>query len=464
MEIGEIYDIDITDVSTSGEGIGRIDGAVTFVPGLIPGDRASVRIAGMKKNIVKAETVEVSEYSEDRIEPQCPVFGKCGGCTIQNMSYEAQLRLKCRQLDDKLQRIFGGSTPDQDAPGGMEYPWKYRNKAEYAVGWGKRADGTKGALVGFYDRGSRKVVEPDVCLIQSDAADMAAAGLREYIDESGISIYNERTGKGLLRRMTVKTAFDSGEVMIILTLNGRAELPEAQLLADIMSDVICDGYQLRSIAVEYNSNKNIAAPGAKFEVLAGSEVISDTLSGMDFEISPQSFYQVNPAQTEVLYRTVLEYADIGPDDVVFDLYCGVGTIGLYCAQKAKYVWGIESVKKAVVDANRNAVLNGLVNIQFITGKAEEKTAELIEEAGKPDVVILDPPRAGCRPELLETVTDAAPSRIVYVSCEPATMARDLKQLTENGNYRLERVRLIDQFCHTIRMETVCLLSRLSYEN
>ncbi|MBR2779451.1 MAG: 23S rRNA (uracil(1939)-C(5))-methyltransferase RlmD [Firmicutes bacterium] len=459
METGQKYSISITDVSTSGEGIGRADGMVVFVPGLVPGDEAEIEITGIRKNIARGKVLQIQHPSPERTEPPCPVFGRCGGCSLQNMAYDAQLRLKDRQLKDKLERICGGDIPAAEEPAGMEYPWYYRNKAEYAAGMGRRADGTKGPLAGFYDRGSRQVVETEHCMIQSPAANLAAEGLRQFIRESGISIYNERTGKGLLRRMTVRTGWESGEVMVIITINGR-ELPEAQLLADILSEVLdTEEYEFRSLALEYNTNKNIAAPGAKTEVIAGGEVIHDTLLGMNFEISPQSFYQVNPAQTEVLYNTVLEFAAIGPEDVVFDLYCGVGTIGIFCARQAKYVWGIESVKSAVIDANRNAVINGLVNIQFIRGKAEEKILQLEEQQIRPDVVILDPPRAGCREELIEAVNRAAPSRIIYVSCEPATMARDLKQLTASGQYRIRRIKMIDQFCHTVRMECVILLVR-----
>ncbi len=476
MEKGDICSIRITDRSTAGEGIGRIDNAVTFVPGLVPGDEAEVEITEVRKNILKARKLTLTTPSPDRAEPACSHFKDCGGCALLDMQYPAQLELKNKQLRDRLTRLCGADLPAFDEPAGMEEPFHYRNKAEYAISAGpvkEKRDGSKyntGKLrIGFYDRKSHRVIDAPDCMLQTGAARMAAEGLRRYIKESGTTVYDERTGKGRLRRMTVRTGFDSGEVMVTLTINAK-KLAKPQLLADILSECIAEPYELRSIAVEYNTGRSLAKPG-KFEVIAGSEVIQDTLEGMKFEISPQSFYQVNPAQTKVLYETVLEFADPGPEDVVYDLYCGVGTIGLFCARRARYVWGIESVKKAIVDANRNAVINGLVNIQFMEGRAEEKIAELTEQADAPDIVILDPPRSGCRPELLEAVLEAAPDRIVYVSCDPATMARDLRILTgqnpESGEavdqtapYEIRRVRMIDQFCQTMHMETVVLLSKV----
>lgn len=465
MQRDEIFEMTVTDISTSGDGIGRIDGMVTFVPGLIPGDTADVRITALKKNIARGVIEEIKEFSPDRTEPRCSCFGRCGGCQLQNMTYEAQIRLKERQLKDRLERLYGGELPEFDKPCVTDNPWFYRNKAEYAVSAGGIKEDRKGGLkntgslrVGFYDRSSHHVTDVRNCMIQSEAADMAAYGLRRYISESGISVYDEKTRRGRLRRMVVKVSPATGEVMIILVINGK-KLKDPQLLADIMDEAVTGDYYLASIAAEYNSHRDISVPG-KFEIIAGADVIRDSAGGLEFEISPQSFYQVNSETTEKLYNTVLEYADPGQDDTVFDLYCGTGTIGLFCARQAGYVWGIESVEQAVLNANRNAVINGIVNIQFINGKAEEKIFELEERGIMPDVVIMDPPRSGCRPELLDAVVKSAPSRIVYVSCEPSTMARDLRLLAgPDSRYRVERVRLIDQFSQTIRLEACCLLTK-----
>jgi 23S rRNA (uracil1939-C5)-methyltransferase len=258
----------------------------------------------------------------------------------------------------------------------------------------------------------------------------------------------------------VRTGFESHEVMVTIVINGK-KLPKMQLLADLMYDAVEPlDYELKSLVVNYNSNRSLAEISTKHDVIYGQPVIHDTCAGMEFEISPFSFYQVNSLQMEKLYSTVLEFADLKGTETVFDLYCGVGTIGLYCARTASQVWGIESVKNAVLDANRNAVINGLVNIQFIQGKAEEKIFDLEEKEIKPDLVIMDPPRSGCRPELLEAVLKASPEKIIYVSCDPGTLARDLKQLTADS-YKITRIRPVDNFCHSTHLECVVLIMKLN---
>lgn len=511
MEKNGIYETEIFDISTSGEGIGRVEGIVVFVPGLVPGDKATVEITDIKKNLARGKVVSIDEPSESRVEPVCEHADRCGGCTLQRMDYDAQLRLKEKQLRDKLERIYGGDAPEIEPIIGMDNPWNYRNKAAYSVYAGKAIVQKDGSVknserprVGFFDGKGRNIVECTTCPIQAAPAEKAAEALREYIKQSRISIYDDKTKKGRLRQMVVRTGFESHEVMVVLVLNGK-KVPKAELLADLMYDAIDslnDGvaarleaaaveagfetafdengevfdevleatgfdenwYELKSLIVNYNSNRTLAEISTKHDVLYGQPVIRDSSAGMEFEISPFSFYQVNPEQMEKLYDTVLEFADLQGHETVFDLYCGVGTIGLYCAKTAKEVWGIESVKNAVLDANRNAVINGLVNIRFTNGKAEEKIFELEEEGLVPDVVIVDPPRAGCAPELLDAIRKAAPEKLIYVSCDPGTLARDLKLLTaeaedESAAYKIERIRQIDNFCHSTHVETCCLLRR-----
>lgn len=551
MQKNEKYKVEIFDISNTGEGIGRADGVVTFIPGLVPGDVAEVEITDVKKNLARAKISEIIEPSPVRTEPVCEYADRCGGCTLQHMTYESQLQLKEKQLRDKLERIYGGDAPEIEHIIGMDEPWNFRNKTSYSVYAGKalvQKDGsvknTERPRVGFYDGKGRNIVEAMECPVSSPAAERAADALREYIKQTHISIYDDKTKKGRLRQMVVRTGFESHEVMVTVVINGK-KLPKPELLADLMFyaiDSLNDGvaqriqdaaeregkgsvfvldetgepavdeegelifdydvvdsleyqenwYELKSLVVNYNSNRTLAEVSTKHDVIYGQPVIRDSCAGLEFEISPFSFYQVNPVQMEKLYATVLEFADLKGDETVFDLYCGVGTIGLYCAGNARQVWGIESVKSAVIDANRNAVINGLVNIQFINGKAEEKIFELLEKvnaddpdsdasaeaANGPDLVIMDPPRAGCQPELLSAVMKAAPEKIIYVSCDPGTLARDLKILTGNGGpaaencagdgasgssceaaYSIERIREVDNFCHSTHVETVVLMSR-----
>lgn len=532
METGKIYDIEITDVSTKGEGIGRVEGTVTFVPGLVPGDRARVKIGSIRKNIAHGSILEILEASTDRCDAPCPEYGKCGGCQLQSMTYGSQLKLKERQLRDKLDRIYGGEYPEIEPIVGMDEPWRYRDKAVYAMFAGAAVTAKDGSIsnksplsLGFYDGADRRVIDCPDCMIQSDPANACAAALRDFIGRTGTSVYDERSRKGRLRQMIVRTGFESHEVMVVLVINGK-KLGHQDLLANLLYDAVDrlnytddewdkllaaegaaasdedipeipgtahDGapYELRSLILSFNSEKSLAVPSKDFEVLYGDRIIHDSIGGVNFEISPFSFYQVNPPQMKKLYDTVVEFADFRGNEIIYDLYCGVGTIGIYCASHVKYVWGIEQNKVAVIDANRNAVINGLVNIRFLTGKSEERVFDLLsgdeeyripgdpEKAGsteRPDVVIVDPPRAGCRPELLEAIMKCGPEKIIYVSCDTGTLCRDLKILTgavSNGSgaetapaeslstYEIKRIRQVDQFCHTMHVETVVLLSKVN---
>ncbi len=516
----ELSAVEITDISTAGEGIGRIGGAVVFIPHTVPGDTAEVEITEKKKNFLRGRMVRLLSPSPDRTDAPCPYFGRCGGCTLQNMTYEAQLRLKEKQITDKLARIYGGEFPQPEPIIGMEEPWHYRNKGTYTVYAGPAILQKDGSVrnaerprVGFFDGRERHIVECESCLIQSRAAEKAAEALREYIRATGISIYDEKRKKGRLHQMTVRTGFRSREVMVVLSVSGK-KIPKPDLLTDLMiravdslndeiearlsaiaeeqgldsyADVETEEnwYELKSLVIDHGLSPSGGKKGSRggrssayggkskgqgggsgeTEVIFGSSIIADESAGLIFEISPRSFYQVNSLQMEKLYATVLEFADLKGSETVFDLYCGVGTIGLYCAQKAGYVWGIEAEKSAVADANRNAVLNGIVNIQFLCGRAEEEIVPLImrlreERRQTADLVIVDPPRAGCRPELLEAILDAAPEKIIYVSCDPGTLARDLAYLTAD-KYEIRRIRPVDQFCHSVHVETVVLLSHKS---
>ena len=492
MEKGQIVSLKIEDMSNEGQGIGRTEGVVVFVPGTVPGDLVSAQITKVKKNYCFSRLVEVEEPSADRIpedEDTFPCDGLsqgCGGCPLGALKYEAQLELKERQIKDKIVRLgkvrdpfvrpIIGMEPD-DNEGMGEY--RYRNKAQFPVSTGgiiTRKGGIVENLgepaVGFYRPKSHEVVDCPDCLIQSGAAMAAAQALREFMAEDNITAWDPKWEKGLLRHLIVKTGFTTGEVMVILVINGKG-IPNAQKLVEMLDDAIYEaGYSLESVAININKDpKSSEIMGDDTKVIAGSPVIRDVIAGLTFEISPASFYQVNPVQTGRLYAKVREYCGFGEYEkppVVLDLYCGVGTIGLSCAAEAEAVVGIEIVKDAVINANRNAVVNNIVNARYICGKAEEMLAEYVAGDGKDEqiagwindakIAILDPPRAGVREELIDAIAQTPVERLVYVSCDPATMARDIARLEQRG-FRFVEATPVDMFPWTGAVETVCLLSK-----
>ena len=486
MEKKDLIKIDITDMAEDGSGIGHTeDGMAVFVNGAVFGDKVLAEITKAKKNFAFADAVEIIEKSPHREDEErvCPYIDECGGCAFGNLKYETQLELKSRHVEDKLKRIAGIETPNIMPIVGMDYgnePWPlhYRNKAVVAV----YQDSNGTPYVGFRGRKSHRVIDCDYCMIQAPTANAAVRVLREYL----------RGNKAPITQMTVKTAFGTGEVMVILHVNGKGELPDLENLCYELEDAIdAAGYSLESVVID---REYVVKEGGKkgpvktfnksrLEFVAGKRTIKDKLMGLEFEISPRAFYQVNPAQTEKLYSKVLEYlgvesaiscesSDQQPNmssnqeaisdmrDTVLDLYCGIGTIGTLVAKSFDgEVLGIESVKEAVIDANRNAVINGVVNERFICGKAEEELPELVDSIGEVYAVVLDPPRAGCHEELLKAVTRISPERIIYVSCNPATLARDIKFLSEFG-YEMTEATPVDMFCHSSHVETVCCLHRI----
>lgn len=464
IEKGQIYELKIDDMSSEGHGIGRIEGMAVFVGGTVVGDIVKAELTKLKKNYAFGRLTEIVEPSPDRVAASCRYSADCGGCSLQAMSYEGQLRLKRKMVTDKLIRIGGIEGPLVHETIGMYIPQRYRNKAQFPVG---EAGGTDRAAVGFYKAKSHQVVNCDQCLIQSEPAEVLAKVLREYMRTDHVTAYDEKTGKGLIRHLVVKTAFGTGEVMAILVINGKG-LPNGEKLVYMMDDAVSGlgpdpvtgtEYSLESVVLNINKKKTSEIMGEDCITLAGKPTILEQAGGLKFEISPLSFYQVNPVQMVKLYDKALEYVALTGEETVLDLYCGVGTIGLYCASRAKKVIGIESVKAAVIDANRNAVINGIVNAEFICGRAEEELPKLVAQGVTADVIILDPPRAGCDPALLDAVVQARPDRIVYVSCDPATLARDIKILSDKG-YRFIEAQPVDMFPHTGHVEVIILLQRL----
>ena len=541
MEKGQIVELTIEDMSAEGRGIGKIyddeRGFAVFVQDTVVGDRAKVELTKVKKNYAFGRVSEMLALSPDRQESFCPHSGLCGGCVYSQLSYEAQLALKEKQVREKLVRLGGLTDPvimpiigmgSEDA---TEVPFRYRNKASMPVSTGGLITQKGGIVkpvheprVGFYRPKSHDVVDCTDCLLQSEPAMAAAAALRKFMEEDHITSYDPRWEKGLMRHMIVRTAAGTGEVMVILVINGKA-IPNAPKLIEMLDEAIYnvpvyeDGplagveFNLESVIVNINKSKNLEGQilGEECITIAGKPTITEEVGGLSFEISPLSFYQVNREQMVRLYEKALEYASLKGDETVLDLYCGVGTIGLFAAAEMNRrtaelnaaaaagqavenaasgqnaaalsgttasgqaaadkspgrVIGIESVKGAVLDANRNATINGIVNARYVCGKAEEELPKMVDPKSElkdeslrvthADVVILDPPRAGCEQPLLEAVVKAAPERIVYVSCDPATLARDIKWLGEHG-YEFKEATPCDMFPWTGHVETVVLLS------
>lgn len=467
MNTGEKITIDIIDMGMEGEGIGRFEGMAVFVRGAVPGDRAVVEITQVKKNFARGKLESLEKESEFRCEPVCVNAGRCGGCSLQSMTYKSQLKLKQKWVKDRLERIGGLQNVQVEETIGMDDPFRYRNKAQFPVSAGRLVKNNKGKYrnnqpcsVGFYQVKSHQVVQCDECLIQAEPAEKLAMVVKEYVEAETVSVYDEKSGMGLLRHLIVKSAFETGEVMAILVVNGD-HLPKIEKLVEAMDDAVNSlpadengepYWSLESVILNVNKKKGSEIMGKECIAIAGKPTITDHMGGLQFEISPHSFYQVNPSQMKVLYDKVVEFAGLTGEETVLDLYCGVGTIGLYCASKARRVIGIEEVRSAALDANRNAVLNGIVNAEYLFGKAEEVLPKRLQDI-KADVVILDPPRSGCDPALLDAVGKVAPERIVYVSCDPATLARDLKMLMEKG-YQVGRVQPVDMFPWTSHVEVV----------
>lgn len=467
MKKNDTFQLQITDLGTGGEGIGKFEGMTFFAKGALPGDVIEAGVTKLKKTYGYARIVRIVEPSKDRVEPICPVAGKCGGCQIMQMDYRAQLDFKAKKVAEDLIRIGGFSEEEvhrvMQPIIGMEEPYHFRNKAQYPV----QEDTNGNPIAGFYALRSHRVVENDRCFLGAKENEEILAIIKAYMSANKVTAYDETTGKGLIRHVLIRVGFTSKEVMVCVVING-SSLPAAGDLVERLQAV--EG--MTSISVNSNTRRDNVIMGNVTKTLWGSDYITDAIGGVQFQIQPRSFYQVNPVQTEKLYGKALEYANLTGQETVWDLYCGIGTISLFLAQKAKMVYGVEIVPEAIEDAKRNAALNGMDNAHFYVGKAEEvlpeyyeqgsihgeKIAEADKKLKAPDVIVVDPPRKGCDEKCLSTMLRMAPKRIVYVSCDPATLARDLKFLCAE-DYRLVEVTPVDQFCHSLHVESAVLLTR-----
>lgn len=439
----------ITAVTMEGSGVGHYEGCAVFVPNTVTGDEITAHIVKVKSNCAFARLDELHVASPERTEPDCPVFLQCGGCAFRHITYEAELKIKQNHIRDALKRI-GRIDIEPEPIIGASCPEHYRNKAQYPVE--KNGEALK---IGFYAAHSHRVIDCRSCLLQPEEFDGILAVFDNWISQYKIPVYDAEKQTGLLRHIYIRRAEKTGETMVCAVINGR-ELPFAQ---ELISALLEKEPNIKSIVINKNKAENNVILGEKCKIIWGKETITDELCGLKFQISPLSFYQVNPTGAEILYQKAAEYAELTGKETVLDLYCGAGTIGLTIAAKAKEIIGVEVLPGAVEDAKINAQINEIKNARFICGDANEAAQILEQEGTKPDVVILDPPRKGCAAELLQTIAKMEPGKIVYVSCDPATLARDCAVLGELG-YKVQKVAPVDMFPRTGHVECVVVMSKV----
>ena len=464
MQKNDLVTVAIEDIGVGGEGIGKVDGYTLFIKDAIIGDVVEAKIVKAKKNYGYARLMNIVTPSENRVEkPACPMARRCGGCQIQEMKYEAQLAFKEGKVRGNLERI--GEVPTElldkvmQPIVGMEEPFHYRNKAQFPIGTDKEGH----IITGFYAGRTHSIIPNTDCALGVAVNQKILEIILHFMENNHISAYDEEKHKGLVRHVLIRYGFKTDEIMVCIVINGE-KLPHAEKLVD----KLCKIPGMTSITISVNKAKTNVIMGNEIKLLWGQTYITDYIGNVKYQISPLSFYQVNPVQTEKLYGLALDYANLNGNETVWDLYCGIGTISLFLAQNAKQVYGVEIVPQAIDDARNNAKINDITNAEFYVGKAEEVLPGYYREyqeshggeTAHADVIVVDPPRKGCEESLLQTIVDMQPEKVVYVSCDSATLARDVKFLRENG-YELKKITPVDQFPNTVHVETVCLLSHKS---
>ena len=450
VEKNKEYILDIISIGYEGEGIAKIEGYPIFIEGAILGEKVKVLIVKVKKNYAYGKLIEVIEPSSERIEPKCSIYKRCGGCTVQHMSYKKQLDYKFERVKDCITKIGGLSEELVKYPIGMNNPERYRNKVQLPVGM------VKGELnIGFYAQRSHNIIDLDTCLIQDKVADRVTNLARQWMLKYNIqsaSIDGVFNKKGLIRHIMIRKGFTTNEVMVVI-VSTKEKVP---YINEFINEIVEKIDGIKSIVLNVNKENTNVILGQECITLWGEDTITDYIDNFKFNISPLSFFQVNPVQTEKLYSKALEYAGLTGEETVFDAYCGTGTITLFLSQKAKKVYGVEIIEPAIINARENARINNIENAEFFVGKSEEVIPELIEKGIVPEVIVVDPPRKGCDIKLLEAIGKAKPNKVVYVSCDPSTLARDLKILEEQG-YKTKEVQPVDMFPMTSHIENVTLL-------
>jgi 23S rRNA (uracil1939-C5)-methyltransferase len=442
------FTITIEDMGAEGEGIGKLDGFTWFIKDALIGDVVEAKAIKLKKNYGYARLVEVLEPSKFRTEPKCEFHKQCGGCQIQALDYEQQLIFKQNKVKNNLKRIGNFEDIEVLPVIGMEEPYYYRNKSQFPIGQDKEGN----IITGFYAGRTHSIIANTKCYLGLDVNEIILNKLIEFMTKNHISAYNEETNQGSVRHALIRVGFTTKEIMVCIVINGD-KLPHSDELVKSLQEI--EG--MTSISININKRNTNVILGDQVVTLWGQDYITDYIGDVKYQISPLSFYQVNPEQTKKLYETALDYANLNGNEVVWDLYCGIGTISLFLAQKAKKIMGVEIVPEAIEDAKNNAKINGINNAEFYVGKAEEVLPQKYKENGEyAQVIVVDPPRKGCEEVLLDTIVEMQPERVVYVSCDSATLARDLRYLCDRG-YEVEKVQPVDMFGHTIHVESVCLL-------
>ena len=448
LKKNEIYTAEISGFTSEGLGVCRVDGQAVFVPNAVADEEYELRITHIGKTAAYGKIEQILRRSPARISRLCPYAKQCGGCDFWHMTYEAECAIKAQRVTDALNRL-GGQSLDTVPFTPADTCENYRNKAQYPVAMGK-----KGAEAGFFQKGTHEVIPIDRCRIQPECADQAKDAVLEYVRRHKVSVYDETTHTGLLRHIYVRHAAATGQVLVCLVVNGKA-LPKEDALAALLRERVSG---LKSVALNVNTRRGNAVLGEETRVLWGTEAIEDVLCGLTFRISPRSFYQVNRAQAEVLYGKALQAAALTGTERVLDLYCGTGTITLCLARQAKEVIGVELVEAAIRDAKENARRNGIENARFFCADAGEAAQKLCAEGAQPDVIVVDPPRKGLSLDVIDAIEKMSPVRVVYVSCDPATLARDVKRLEERG-YRLVSAEAVDMFPRCSHVESVVCLTK-----
>ena len=450
LQKNEILEGHVIDLTHEGHGVVKLDRYPVFIPNTLIDETIKFKVIKVKKNFAIGKLLEIKEQSNERVEPPCVYYYKCGGCQLQHMTYQAQLNMKKEQVINLFHRKADFKDTIINDTVGMENPWYYRNKSQIPVGKNKDEE----IISGFYRQRSHDIIDMESCLIQDQLHQEVMNQLKVWFNELNISVYNEHKKQGLMRHVVIRTGHHTRELMVIFVTNGK-KFKQSDLLVQKLVKAFPE---ITSIKHNVNNTHSNVILGADSNTLYGKTTINDKLSDVTFKISDQSFYQINSIQTEKLYQLAIEYANLKQDDVVLDTYCGIGTIGLYMAPKAKHVYGVEVESEAIEDAKQNATINQFENTTFVCGKAEEVILKWKSQGIKPDVVMVDPPRKGCDETFLKTLLELNPRKIVYISCNPSTQQRDAQYLAQH--YKLTKITPVDMFPHTTHVETVAQFNRI----